>query len=341
MKKILTFLFLLASFGLFANQFKLLEFRSLPADFHAERNSVEDMDMEYCAALKVECDKPVDLNLKQKVYKKESIGNGAYYFFVTHKEKQITFTAPNFDPLTVDVPQKGLERGVTYYVGLEIIPDVVVTFNITPPPDRVIINDKIINKSKLQIATGNYRIRIEKAGFIPVDEQITISMNNAYFNYTLAKEGQDRIVEKIVKEPAPQPVATINVQPNDFSLERFHIRYEVTSCEMYEDQFVIEMKITNLADDRDVTILDWGNNRTRVFDDEGNEYYPGKINFANKSGSGDVKSMLVNGIVTDASFVFKKINKQANSISKFDLGIWMEESDDFRMTFKNIPIEKK
>ena len=70
MKKLFILTLLFVTFGLFANEFKLIEFRKLPADFHAERNSVSDIDMEYCTALRVECDVPLELNLKQKVYKK-------------------------------------------------------------------------------------------------------------------------------------------------------------------------------------------------------------------------------------------------------------------------------
>ena len=54
MKKLVVFALLLITLSMFANEFKLIEFRKLSADFHAERNSVEDMDREYCAALKIE-----------------------------------------------------------------------------------------------------------------------------------------------------------------------------------------------------------------------------------------------------------------------------------------------
>ena len=119
MKRLLLITMLFVTFELFADGFKLIEFRKLPADFHAERNSVMDIDMEYCTALRVECDIPLELNLKQKIYKKENIDSNSSYFFVSHKEKQITFTATNHKSLTVDVPNEGLQRGVVFYVRLE------------------------------------------------------------------------------------------------------------------------------------------------------------------------------------------------------------------------------
>lgn len=339
MKKIVLILFMVMLTSLFAKQFQLTEFRSLPADFEAERNSVMDMDMEYCAAVKVECDVPSDLNLKQKVYKRQNIAPGQYYFFVSQREKQITFEAPDYEPLTVDVPAGGLKQAKTYYARLESIDDVIITLNIYPAPDLVSINDKLISKSKVMIAPGTYQIRIEKAGFVPIDEQITVGKNNTYFNYTLAKIGQEKIPEE-----EPEPVSVEEPLPESttpLKLERFDVVYEITSCEMYENQIVVELMITNLGDDRDVTILGWGSQRTRMFDDSGNEFFPEKLNFANKSNSSDIKIMLVNNVPTRASLIFRDINKNATKIAKLDLGIWLKEADSFRITYRDIPIVKK
>jgi len=314
--------------SIFANEFKLIEFRKLAADFHAERNSVEDMDMDYCTALRVETEIPSSLGLKQKVYKKENVESGIYYFFITHKEKQITFTAPNFQPLTVDVPKKGLEKGVVYYVKLESILDVNVTLNISPKPDRIILNDKIIKNNKFKQSSGKYHLRIEKEGYETIDEQIIINNENSYFNYTLGKKSN-------VKMEA-------SASPTGLTLERFGVIYEVTSCEMYEDQIILNMNITNTGDDRDLTLIAWNRSfKSRIIDDLGNEYFTSKINFANKSKNGDVSVNLVSDVTTKASLIFKKVNKKIELISKFDLGVWSDQSDNLRVTFRDITITKK
>ena len=336
MRKLFIVFMLILVGCLFANEFKLIEFRKLAADFHAEMNSVEDMDREYCTALKVELDTPIDLDLKQKVYKKEKINANSFYFFVTHKEQQITFTAPQYQPLTVNVPNEGLKKGVVYYVNIEIIPDVTVTLNVSPEPDRIILNDKIMQKNRFKAAPGDYRLQIEKKGYETVDEQISIDEQNSFFSYTLGKKNETMIVEK-----TQDPVVETPSEPGQFKLERFDIIYEITSCEMYEDQIVLEMQITNIGDDRNVTILGWGRDRSRIIDDAGNEFFQQKVNFANKSNNGDVQHTLVSEIPTKASLIFKEINKKALKISKFDLGIWTEESDSFRISFRDIPIEKK
>ena len=314
--------------SIFANEFKLIEFRKLAADFHAERNSVEDMDREYCTALRVESEIPSSLGLKQKIYKKENVESGVYYFFITHKEKQVTFTSPNFQPLTVDVPKNGLKKGVVYYVKLESILDVNVTLNVTPKPDRIILNDKIIKSSKFKQPSGKYHIQIEKKGYETIDEQITINNENSYFNYILGKKSA------VNKEVSADPTGLI--------LERFGVVYEITSCEMYEDQVVLNLNITNKKDDQNLKLLVWDRNlRCRIIDDLGNEYIPQKLNFANKSKNGDIGVNLVSGISTKASLIFKNVNKGIGSISKFDLGVWTKESDSFRVTFRDIPITKK
>jgi len=71
------------------------------------------------------------------------------------------------------------------------------------------------------------------------------------------------------------------------------------------------------------------------------EYFTSKVNFANKSKNGDITVNLVSGISTKASLIFKKVNKNIGTVSKFDLGVWSEQSDNFRVTFRDIPITKK
>lgn len=148
MKRLLLITLLFVAVGLFAKELRLIEFRRLPSDFHAERNSVMDIDKEYCTTLRVECDIPLDVNLKQKVYKKENIDSNSNYFFVSHKEKQITFTAPDHKQLTVDVPDNGLKRGVVFYVRLESM-EIVESEpeeKITPPVTKILEPEVLIEK---------------------------------------------------------------------------------------------------------------------------------------------------------------------------------------------------
>ena len=273
MKKIMVISLLFITLAAFANEFNLLKFRALAADFQAERNSVQDMDGNYCSAIKIESDFTDQISLKQKVYQKEVGEDGVIYFYISHLEEQITFTAPNHKPLTIDVPKNGLKKGKVYYARLESVPD-------TP----------------------------------------------------------EEIVEKVA---VTAPTAEIPTN-DDFIEERMGITFQVTNVEMFDKQVIIHLLITNNNDDMDLLIHGWaGKKYTRFIDDAGNEFKPSKIIFANNSGNRDIKTNLIQGIATKATITFKEINSKANKIAKFDLGIWSKQADSFRISYRDIPIEKK
>lgn len=337
MKGYYVFVVLLIFASLNSLEFNLVEFRELPSDFHAQMESELDLDMEYCTVLRIESEIPSELNLKQKIYKKEIIQPGEYYFYITHKEKSITFEAPEYLPLMVDVPKEGLKKGIVYYVKLETIKDINVTLNIKPEADRVILDNKIIDKNNFSIAPGEYRLQIEKEGYQKIDEFIEISSKNTIFNYTLSKS---HYKETSVIKTATKPDIQSETQSN-FIFERYGVVFELVSCEMFDDTIIIKLLINSKNDDRSVKIIHgYSKFFSRLFDDLGNEYKPSTLKFANKSKNRSVTHNLVANITSPASLIFKNVNKNATLVPLFDLGIWMEESGNFRVSFRNIPIKK-
>lgn len=255
--------------SLYALEFNVVEFRELPSDFHAQMESELDLDMEYCTVLRIESDIPSELSLKQKIYKKEIIQPGEYYFYITHKEKSITFEAPEYLPLTVNVPQSGFKKGVVYYLRLESIREVQVT--------------------------------------------------------------------KTIPEPEIESETQSNIK-----FERYGVVFELVSCEMFDNTIIIKLQITSINNDCSVKILHGSVKLgSRLFDDLGNEYKPSTLKFANKSKNRSVKNNLVAKITSPASLIFKKVNKNATLVPLFNLGIWMKESGNFRVSFRDIPINKK
>ena len=249
MKKFCLFFLLVFFIYLNALEFSLKEFRELPSDFQAQMEPVSDLDMEYCTVLRIESEVPEELTLQQKIYRKETIQPGEYYFYITHKENNITFEAPEYLPLTVDVPQEGLKKGIVYYVRLETIPDVEVTLNIDPAAERVILDNKVIDKSNFRFPPGKYRLQIEKQGYQKIDEIIEISSKNTIFNYSLSKEivvEKPEIVQKpeIEKESETEPIPEPE-KPQRFIFELYDFIFEVTSCEMVDRTLIIEFVITN------------------------------------------------------------------------------------------------
>jgi len=346
MKKICLFLIVVFFISLNALEFNLKEFRELPSDFQAQMEPVNDLDMEYCTVLRVESDVPEELSLKQKIYKKEIILPGEYYFYITHTEKDITFEAPEYLSLTVDVPTEGLKKGLVYYVRLETIKDVEVTMNIEPAADRVILDNKVLDKSNFRFSPGKYRLQIEKEGYQKVDEIIEISSKNTIFNYSLSKEIIEEKPEAVlnpVSEPEEEPEPIPEPEKSQkFVVELYDFIFEVTACEMVDRTLIIEFVINNKIDDRELDIhRKRYSPHSRIFDEAGNEYKPQTVKFANKTNDGHITHNLVSEIPTTASLIFQKVDKDIKSISLFELGLWTKDNGNFKVSFRNIPITKK
>ena len=248
--------------------------------------------------------------------------------------------------LTVDVPKEGLKKGLVYYVRLETIKDVEVTVNIEPAADRVILDNKVLDKSNFRFSPGKYRLQLEKEGYQKVDEIIEISSKNTIFNYSLSKEiivEKPEVVTKpeIEKEPETEPIPEPE-KPQQFVVELYDFVFEVTSCEMVDRTLIIEFVINNKIDDRELDIhRKYHKPHSRIFDEAGNEYKPQTVKFANKTNDGHITHNLVSEIPTAASLIFQKVNKDIKLISLFELGLWTKDNGSFKVTYRDIPITKK
>jgi hypothetical protein len=179
------FFSLIFSTSLLAMRFELEEFRKLSADFKAEMEPITDMDMNYCSVLKVEVDRQIDLSLKQKIYKKENIDEDEFYFYVSSREDHITFQAPHFVPLTVDVPKGGLKIGTTYYVHLATLEDVDVTINVEPEDAQIMVNGLIWERPKGKLIPGEYVIFLLAEDYEEILDTVLVSPTNTIFNYVM------------------------------------------------------------------------------------------------------------------------------------------------------------
>jgi len=97
--------------------------------------------------------------------------------------------------------------------------------------------------------------------------------------------------------------------------------------------------ITNNDKDRELIFF---TKRSRMFDDFGNEYEPSKGELANKQvGSrSDARSLLISGIPTKASLTFKNVTQEASGISLLEIRCYEQESGEFKIKFRNIPLSK-
>ncbi len=319
---------LLFSTQLFGLQFELDEFRRLPADFKAEMEPITDMDMNYCSVLKVELDKPVDLSIKEKVYKKERINENEFYFYVSSREDEITFTAPHYVPFSMNVEDK-LKIGTTYYVKLNTIKDVDVTINVVPKDATIMVNGLRWGKPEGRLMPGEYVIFLMKDGYKEVMDTVSVIEDNTVFNYTMVSKGKEPMpVAKKEEVPVQDDQNPFRVQFNDYVIQ-------VVSADYAQNTLVIGLEITNLINERELTIrADW----TRVYDTAGNEYQPRTIEFANKTKNWNLTHNLIKDVTTKASLIFKEVEGPLEGISL--LKIWFNDkvNSNFDISFKDIGV---
>ncbi len=133
-------------------------------------------------------------------------------------------------------------------------------------------------------------------------------------------------------------------------IEAEKFTFELTKCEMSSGgKVTCDLLITNNAKDRELTLFT--NTTSRMFDYFGNEYRPNQWELANKKGgltggifdsicTFRIQSLLISGISTKASLTFKNVTQKANGISLLEVSFWEQESGNFKIKFRNIPLSK-
>ncbi|MBN2018518.1 MAG: hypothetical protein JW794_10380 [Candidatus Cloacimonetes bacterium] len=334
MKKIgklfLIFLFsLILTTSLYALRFELDEFRKLPADFKAEMEPITDMDMNYCSVLKVEVDRPIDISLKQKVYKKENIDEDEFYFYVSSGEDEITFQAPRFVALNVEAPKGGLKIGTTYYVRLSTYEDVDVTINVEPKDAQIMVNGLEWEQPQGKLMPDEYVLFLVADGYDAILDTVFVSPSNTVFNYVMVEENAAPVLQQATLD-IPQPD-----EDDPFTIEFNDYRIQVTACDYTQQTLTITLIVTNLIAERELTII---RGNTKAYDTEGNEYTPMTLEFANKNRNWNLTHNLVQDVPTKAQLIFKEVMKPVSMITLLNLGLWDDLNRDFKISYKNIPV---
>jgi len=156
-----------------ASEIKVKEFRVLDGDFKAESEPVMDLDRNYCAVLRIDGSIPDGLALEEKVYKTEKLPSGEIYLYISAMETQITFEAPGFTSLTVDVPDGELMLGKVYYVRLktiikeEIPSELPVLIASHPEGAKIVLNNQKmgLTNGKFKLKAGTYELLLGKPGY--------------------------------------------------------------------------------------------------------------------------------------------------------------------------------
>lgn len=346
MKQKLVLIFFIVCSTLFALKFEVVSFNEVPGDFKAQMEPISDNNQSYCSVIKIESEIANKLSFKQKIFGESSVNSNEKYFYISSTETQITLQANNFEPLTIDAPASGFNSGSVYYLKLNVIKEVLLNLTVTPQPDRIILNDKIVKLGNIKVLPGNYKLQIEKDGYDNITQNILIDNQNAVYNFALSKSQTETV--KVEKAMKVEETAVDTIQPavtdtgeTILKLNRFGIIFEVISVEMFEKTLTINMEITSTKDDRNLSLIHYYTKfHTRIFDNFGNEYQPNRLSIANNSKTSTVTNYIVQNIKTPATLIFNNINSDATKLPLFDLGVTTDNYDSFRVKYRNLEIKK-
>jgi len=321
-------LMLLLAFGvLFAREFVVLEFRELSSDFKAQTDPELDMDMNYCAVLRVESTRAVDISLLEKTYRSEKIASGKYYFYISSREKAVTLQSAAYEDLKVDAPNRGFKAGTVYFLRLDTQDDIDVTINVVPEDALIRVNGKRWINPTSKLVPGVHDLEISMDGYQTIRGKLRVDNRPATFNYSLSE----------IAAPPPPPVSTPSSSAQGSSklpvVEGYDVRFQLQSCKRMPDgKVVIKIQVMNLSpDDQDINFIA----KTRFFDDQGREFAANLRQIGNKSsGHYHLEHRLISGVPTMYTLTFNDVPRSSQSISLLEIA-----TADWILPLRNIAIE--
>jgi len=152
----------------------------------------------------------------------------------------------------------------------------------------------------------------------------------------------------IAPEPTPEPIETatpVPAQPQVFETVSQHgFMFELQTCSLSPGRAAkrglsCEFKITSEDKDRNIRLFgNWGNNnRSRIFDTDGNEYSANRVNLANNNSHHQrVSGTLVSDIKTKSSIQFDNFPAHVKQLSLVEL-----KGNGLTIQFRDINIIKQ
>jgi len=168
----------------------------------------KDMNADLCAVLRVESDVQGDVNLTDvQVYHRDKESAGVYYFYVSFRERHVTFASEGYLPLTYKIPEQ-MAKGKVYKVRLqsdrfgfydENRP--TIRLNYVPSDGEVVIGDIDNRVAPIDFSMGYMSFR-------PSSGEHTIRLNSGgrVWQKTFVLEA-GQVVEEDVVFPVSKSVA--------------------------------------------------------------------------------------------------------------------------------------
>ena len=113
--------------------------------------------------------------------------------------------------------------------------------------------------------------------------------------------------------------------------------FELQRCLLSGTTVMCELTITNKGDDRQIG-FSW---RSRLFDDQGNEYKAERVRLASKEGN-SADAILVSGITVNLRLIFENVSSQIRQITLLYLQVHAYGGgNDFAVEFRGISLRPK
>jgi hypothetical protein len=312
---------------LWGRSFTVLEFRELQSDFKAQTDPELDMDMNYCSVLRVESTRAVEISLKEKTYRTEKIGPGKFYFYFSSREKSLTLQSHNYEPLTIEAPERGFKPGIVYFLRLDTRDDVDVSIRVNPQNANIRIDGELWAQSTGKLTPGNHALEITLEGYEPIHETLQIENRAAVFNYTMTPK---------TSVPETPPPATPSAPPSESvsAVKAYDFSFDVLSCNRIPDgNVMIKIRMTNLSpDDRELAI----HRNTRFYDDQGREFGSPVRTIGNKEATYHtvLQHRMISQVPTLLTLTFNDVPQSSKSISLLEL-----VTQEWILPFRGLPIK--
>ena len=152
--------------------------------------SIRDANGEVCAGLMIISDLT---GMRYDSYNgivKVNQNPGKDFLFLSPDERVVEIFCSGFASLKIILSDYGivLRKGEVWKLKVtgDKVGDLIPINIVVKPADaQIYIDDKLQNKSAIQVSAGEHKVRIVKEGYQTIEENITVAVGKTLFNYTL------------------------------------------------------------------------------------------------------------------------------------------------------------
>jgi len=199
----LYFLFLLICLPVWlsaqATQFVVESFQMDLNDLEANRNPVFDVNDKKCALIKVRTDLGnITFSSNNGIVEQKMVLT-EYWIYVSFDEKKLNIYKEGFIPLNYEIPVSLEESKVyTLYITSNKRFSIVIQ---TEPKDAIVrLDNNLIQEPNIKnISPGRHVVKIERDGYLPVNDTIDVSDGHIFFSYSMEKKELELVT--ITSEP--------------------------------------------------------------------------------------------------------------------------------------------